>query len=235
MNGQKKIKGLYMNLDYDYKQTDLGYELLIDNKIIFFGNKNATKENLQNLYPHLKFIRAKQTHGNDIVEIDEQSIDLEFTADSLITKKNKIALAVSTADCMPALLVSNSKIAAIHSGWRGMVNKVILKTIQNEFKSEEFKLFTGPHILFNSFEIKKDTLSQLLSTVKNQSKIEYSKTGLLTYHLDLFSLLKQQIYELNDSYKINRLNFDTVTNSNFHSFRRDKENSGRQLSFVALL
>lgn len=60
---------------------------------------------------------AGQVHGDAISRVDAPG--LHPHCDALLTRVPGIALAVTTADCMPLLMTTSGAIAAVHSGWRG--------------------------------------------------------------------------------------------------------------------
>jgi len=73
--------------------------------------------------------------------------------DALITNQKKTHLLVTTADCLPVLIYDqkNRVIAAIHSGWSGIIKKIVVKTLERmatEFGSqkEDFIIYIGPSI-----------------------------------------------------------------------------------------
>jgi polyphenol oxidase len=51
--------------------------------------------------------------------------------DALLTRDSGILLAVQTADCVPVLLADTKRraVAAIHSGWRGTLQRIAAKTL----------------------------------------------------------------------------------------------------------
>ena len=73
----------------------------------------------------------------------------------LIQKKNTVCV-VQTADCLP-LLVTNKKgaiVAAIHAGWRGLLNGVIENTIHKmNMSPNELLVWLGPAISQKHFEV----------------------------------------------------------------------------------
>ena len=70
-----------------------------------------------------------QTHSNRVVKAI--AMDTPQQADASYTDQSGVVCAVMTADCLPLLVCSNdgAEIAAIHAGWRGLLDGVIDNTI----------------------------------------------------------------------------------------------------------
>lgn len=220
------------------KVCDLGTTFQNENVIAFFGNKNATLASIQNHFPDLKFYRIKQTHSDICVKASSEVAE----ADAHWTEEKNKALVIATADCTPLMIYDskNSKVAAIHAGWKGVANQITLKSIQtlglNKADASSVYIWSGPHILQNSFEVQEDVLQQLLNSSFNLNKdIHFQKTE-TGYLVNLDSILKSQVNScLTDFKNFESLLIDTKTDLLFHSFRRDKSEAGRNLSFIALL
>lgn len=220
----------------------IGTEIKFPMGQVFFGNKYATLENVKNYFVHCKFKRIKQTHGDVVVATDLNSDDSKIEADAHYTKEKNLGLCISTADCIPIMGfdVQSGICFAIHAGWRGVQNKIfektILKILQNSNSSpESMQIFIGPHIQKNSFEIEKHLALDLLQTANLQSELDPSLKDTDKVFVDLNFIVKEQARLCG----INMENIyceyiDTKTNVNYHSYRRDKENSGRQISFCCL-
>ena len=50
--------------------------------------------------------------------------------DALVTRDPRLALRVVTADCVPVLLATETAIAAVHAGWRGLAAGVISAAVE---------------------------------------------------------------------------------------------------------
>lgn len=78
---------------------------------------------------------AWQIHGNEIkiVENKEDILDQTRKADALMSRLEKVLLGVKTADCVPVLIgdPQTGAFAAIHAGWRGTVQSIVVKTVEN--------------------------------------------------------------------------------------------------------
>ena len=69
----------------------------------------------------LDVAQMNQTHSNKIEYIETEGI---FSSDGLVTSTKNISLVVKTADCMPVLIKTESSIAALHVGWKGLQNDI---------------------------------------------------------------------------------------------------------------
>ena len=96
---------------------------------------------------HVHLVQANQNH-TDVIKIVEKKInnnkpDFSFTEeeieDGLITNNKNLMLATTNADCILLLFFDPIKkvIANIHSGWRGTLQRISVKTIQKMVKEFE--------------------------------------------------------------------------------------------------
>ncbi len=208
-----------------FNETEFGFEYTMTTHFIFFGKINCTLNILQHIYPQFIFRHTKQTHSDILIHSTTGSEQAE--ADAHWTAEKYIALVVKTADCIPVLVYDEIKniALAVHAGWRGVQNQITLKAFNQISASSNLKIYIGPHIQKFSFACDLD-IKNLLNP--NDSQFEFKNAK---YYVDLKSILKSQI----NSNAFMDLNMDTFTNLNFHSFRRDKQNSGRNLSFIVKL
>lgn len=116
-------------------------------------------------------VQANQNHTDTIknvykkVNINEPDFSLaeEGIEDGLITEKKNLALATTNADCILLLFFDPVKhiIANTHSGWRGTLQRISVKTVQrmvNEFGScpQDIICCICPSIRKCHFEVGKD-------------------------------------------------------------------------------
>lgn len=225
-----------------FEKIDLGYLYESNNIRLLFGNRNSQLVNLQQKFPQIQFHRVKQNHGDQIFNCIDSTSDWTIIADSQMTDKKNIALCISTADCIPVMIfdIKTKKIAAIHAGWRGVVNLITVKTIRLMIEQgselSNFKIYIGPHIQKESFEVGDDVAELIHQTVKLNLRSTDEITELGKRKIDLHQIFLQQLFELGiKQNQISELKIDTVVDQDFHSFRRDKEKSGRQLSFISMI
>lgn len=224
------------------KETDIGFEINSPAFFFFFGKKNSSLENLQKAYPQYQFLKIKQIHGDQLHDWKNFE-DLPVEADGHSTCLKKTALLIATADCVPVLIVHphSMTVMALHAGWRGVAGRIIPRALQQLFsygaKAEEIFIIVGPHIQQNSFEVEEDVCSRLMVS---SSKIDPKAQGWIArsnsnakFHVDLNAIVKLQISEFEiPTDQVFNLILDTFSDLRFHSFRREKDQAGRQLSFV---
>lgn len=69
---------------------------------------------------------ARQVHGRGVVVVDGNGPWTRPDADALVTAQGGVPLAILTADCAPiALATREGVVAAVHAGWRGLVEGVV--------------------------------------------------------------------------------------------------------------
>ena len=75
-------------------------------------------------------VTARQVHSDVVLRVDASPAH-PLTGDALVTDAPGMVIAVKTADCLPVLLVDPRKraVAAIHAGWRGMLKRMVEKTV----------------------------------------------------------------------------------------------------------
>jgi len=222
-----------------FNETDLGFELRHEKFLAFFGKKDSTLKNLRTNYPELEWSWVKQVHGDYLHEAPKRGSS-EVEADAQWTMQKKVGLITKTADCVPVLAFNKitRSVLSIHAGWRGVALKIVPKSLlQLQILSHQicdWEIFVGPHILQNSFQIKEDSylLLKQSTSLKDDTWIKTAADG---YQADLITLLKSQLDEIHvPASQIHVLAYDTKSDTRFHSFRRDKDTSGRQISFIAL-
>ena len=127
-------------------------------------------------------IRANQAH-TDIVIAKENSkqnsqIDTAELADGLITNKSKLVLATTNADCILLLFFDPVKkvIANTHSGWKGTLKEISVKTIQKMQKEygcnpKDIIVCICPSIRKCHFEVEEDVYSLYFDQFKKLGDI----------------------------------------------------------------
>ncbi len=117
----------------------------------------------------LRLISLKQIHS-DVIHLFDAAPTEPCRGDASVTNRPGLLLGVQTADCVPILLVDPNKraVAAIHAGWRGTLQRIVVKAIgqlQMQFKSKPPDLFAaiGPSIGGCCYEVGTEVATQFLS------------------------------------------------------------------------
>ena len=120
---------------------------------------------------YIHIVKAIQEHTNEVKivkkKINEKEPDINIedykNTDGLITNQKNILLSTTNADCILLLFYDPVKkvIANTHSGWRGTVKKIAVKTIEKmkkEFgcKPEDIICVICPSIRKCHFEVEKE-------------------------------------------------------------------------------
>jgi hypothetical protein len=203
------------------------------------GDKNENvKLNRERLFSTLgiegdKVTYQHQTHSVKHNYVNEPSFFKD--SDALYTDKPGNFLAVSVADCVPVFLFEPEKriISAVHSGWRGTQAKILTETLMTLKKMFNINYagviaYIGPCISLKNYEVSKDVYDLFGNEVK---EIRDDK-----FYVDLRRDNFLQLTELGvKPENIEITEFCTYGNPElFHSYRRDKDKSGRMLGIIGL-
>ena len=206
---------------------------------IIFGNKNLEDNFEEN---NLEFRYLKQIHSPKIIE---STVVNNVEADGHFTNKDNVALAIVTADCLPIFVFNQDFIFALHAGWRGLKDKIILNLARfiHEYKVSPDSLcaLVGPHIRNDDFEVDVNVGMELfnsLSGIKEGFRKHKSKVFKNTHpnrnkrYVDLSYLALQQFLALEIPEKnIFITPQSTFKDKTYNSYRRDGK-TGRNLSFA---
>ncbi|MGQ3887647.1 peptidoglycan editing factor PgeF [Legionella sp. CNM-1927-20] len=171
----------------------------------------------------------EQTHSIDCIVVE--NTDQRY-ADAAITRAPNRVLAILTADCLPILLCNRqgTEIAAIHAGWRGLVNGIIEQTInQMMSKPQDLQAWIGPSICAKCYEVGDDVYK------KYHEKYPFSN-HFFTPHQQkwLASMpgIAEQILKKMTISEVYQSHLCTFENKNqFYSYRREGQ-TGRIVTLI---
>jgi len=219
--GLQRKKPYYFNMSYtvgDNKQK------VSENRIAFFKQLRLNAESVA---------YQKQVHGDKISFVNSGGACGE--SDAMITDKNNIGLAISTADCCAVFIYDPVKkvIAGVHSGWRGTSKEILVKVLQTlskEFDSAPGDLicYLSPSISARNYEVGVE--------VAEQFDLNYLKQINGKYLLDIPEINKDILLNYGViPQKIQVSNLCSYEYSSIlHSYRRDGKKSGRALGVIAM-
>lgn len=168
---------------------------------------------------------VKQIHSAIVLEAPAP----HCSADALVAQQPGLVAGVRTADCVPVLLadVRNRSVACIHAGWRGTAANIIGAAVQELItrygtRPEDLYAAIGPSIGPCCYEVGPDVGQQF------QKWTGMGAGG----KLDLPAINQQQLREAGVQ-NIWSAGVCTFCNpQQYFSFRREKEEAGRMLSFI---
>jgi YfiH family protein len=183
------------------------------------------------------FRTVSQVHGNETIEVNSTGTDRSAPrADALWTSRSEVAVAVKTADCVPALIVDPKKkrVAAVHSGWRGTELRVVEKAIQALEASgtdvADLLIALGPSIRQCCYEVSEELAARFSTQFGGEvTSFDHGRP-----HLDLISAVTSSIRRAG----VPKKNIDILPHctacdeANFFSHRRDRGQTGRHLNFI---
>lgn len=199
-----------------------------------------------------RLIIPVQTHGTQCLHVDraflsfssDEKSKLLQGVDALITSETGCCICISTADCIPVLLYDrkNQAVAAIHAGWRGTVDYIVLKTLelmQTTFGTigEDVIASIGPGISIDSFEVGEEVYEAFKKNNFDMSRISVFKKDAGKHHIDLWEANRLQLLDFGvPPSQIELAGICTyIHHDQFFSARRLGIKSGRILSGIGLI
>jgi len=185
-------------------------------------------------------ILMSQTHSNKVQIIENKNNLERIEADAMLTKNNKFALGVLTADCAPILIYEEKEkiVGCIHAGWKGAINGIIENTL-NKLNNiggdiKHVTVCVGPCISQVSYEVQEDFYSTFIKKSKDYDSFFSKNENSFNFDLRGFIIKKFKNYGV---LKIDNINLDSFAmKKEYFSHRRArkfKENDyGRCISVI---
>lgn len=187
-----------------------------------------------------RIITMKQLHGDQIIEVRDRNIKEAGEADGMKTGEKEAFLGILTADCVPILFVApEAKIVAVaHAGWRGTLAGIAPKMVrvldrQHGILPGAIEVALGPAIGPCCYEVREDVSHPLIERwgkiaepcVENREGKTYLDLRRLNHILlEQAGVPSEQIYHIGPC--------TSCTPDEFFSYRREKKETGRQISFI---
>ncbi len=212
-------------------------ERVADNRAMFLSAVGLQNAHLATL---------NQIHSDRVHIIEENGGQWNRLpdGDALATRLQGVAVAVQVADCLPILIADPEKgaIAAVHSGWRGTMNRVFSKTIgkmMSAFGSrpQDILIAIGPGIRTCCFEVGAEVVEGFKQEFPGVDLAKPQRGRPDKYHFDLRAALNIQIEEAGiDFRKVFDIGACTYCHpEEFFSYRREGSFSGRMMGVIGML
>lgn len=196
--------------------------------------------------------QTRQVHGDRVVFVDGATptdVVSHEEADALVARTAvaprgtsvagaRLAVAVRVADCVPILIAdgSGTSVAAVHAGWRGVVNHVVRAAISAlEGEPRELLCAIGPSIGGCCFEVD-DAVADAIAGASSADAIA-ARTRPGKVLVDLRRAVRAQLRDLGVPEEAidDPAGSDACTRCDrerFYSYRRDGDASGRLVAVI---
>lgn len=220
---------------------------------------NFKAQDLENSYEKIveifqvdkeKIVKPHQTH-TDKVEIVTKSSEIFSEVDGLITNQKDIVLCTTEADCTGLLLYDpiQKVIGDVHSGWRGTLQNIGQKAVRKMIETyhsepENIICCICPHIRKCHFEVEEDVkvlfekefqyTGRINEIIEEGKKVSRGGKEVQKYYIDT-SLINKIILEEIGLQPENIIDSGICTvcdSESFHSYRVDRELSGRNATMI---
>ena len=197
-------------------------------------------------------IQMHQVHDVKVAVVDRGDITQDELDgyDAMMTDLTGVTIGVRTADCIPVLLYDPVKkaAAAIHSGWRGTVSKIISKTVakmQSTYESKPSDLLAviGPAICMDCFQVGEEVALKFKETGFDLNSV-WAFHGPRTgngmeggHHIDLKQACRQTLLECglkNENIQISGM-CTYEDNDLLYSARKEGIECGRNITYIKIL
>lgn len=171
----------------------------------------------------------QQTHSTRVVSAEQVQEKTEADA-SFSTTKNTVCC-VLTADCLPLLLYDKqgTMVAAVHGGWRGLLNGIIENTVA-KMPDSELIAWLGPAIGAQCFEVGRDVRSAFINrSAQFNSAFKQQKNG--QYLADIYQIARLLLNKAGVKHIFGGGLCTVTDKERFFSYRRDGQ-TGRMATLI---
>lgn len=199
---------------------------------------------LQKLMRLDQVLFLKQTHSASGVVCTENNLShirpFQDEGDFLMTDLPHIGLGVMTADCLPIVLYDNRNhaVAIVHAGWRGSAQGVVLnalKLMQETYATDlnNLQIFFGPSAKICCYQVQEDLMTEFDDYPYAEQAFQWHGDELF-FDLPGFNKLQlESVGVKKESFHVG-YSICTICDDKFYSYRRQKEQAGRQMTVVSL-
>jgi hypothetical protein len=174
---------------------------------------------------------VQQVHSARILDACGRKGERVGEGDAIISTEPDVAIGIKTADCVPVLLADaeNRAIACVHAGWRGTAANILGATIDalqsRGCRPEDIRVAIGPSIGSCCYEVGEDVARHFAQWPQG-----IIGTGVPRLDLRLINEMQARDAGVRQVWKSRECTF--CRPERFYSFRREKEQAGRMISFI---
>ena len=173
-----------------------------------------------------------QVHGIRVVEANPLQVE---QADASWSATARVAAAVLTADCLPALFCdrAGTRVAAAHAGWRGLAGGVLEATLAAlAVPADDVLVWLGPAIGPAAFEVGSEVREALVAQHPQAADAFVMGSAPGKFMADIYALARIRLAAQGVT-RVYGGGFCTVSDPRFFSYRRAAR-TGRFASLIWL-
>lgn len=187
------------------------------------GGEERLARNRARLYaaigkPRVQWLR--QVHGTGVHHAPR--VGDAVRADAVWTDVPGVAVAVTTADCIPIVVTDRASdvVAAIHCGWRGAVGGVIEATLRAlPVEANDLRAWLGPGICGRCYEVGDDVYERAVAWPDGAGTFAPTDVaGKWLFDLPAYAAGRLRAAGVDEIYRSNACTFH---DDRFFSYRRD--------------
>jgi YfiH family protein len=186
---------------------------------------------------------SASTPAADTTSAADSSIACSPLADAAIITQPGLAVAFTTADCLPLVCVNAQQrvVAAVHAGWRSLAAGIVERTIERltsdyDIQPETLKVWIGPAIAGEDYEVGSEVRDALLvRPAITEAHFSLSPGNPSRFLADLPGAATSVLTSLGvPAHDVERCPFSTRRSPHLHSVRRDGSKAGRMATVVGV-
>lgn len=182
-----------------------------------------------------------QTHSDNVVVVDSlEKLYFEDT-DGFITDRNDVVILTKYADCLPIYFFDEEKrvIGAVHSGWQGSYKEIGKKALRlmierYQCQLKDVKVAFGVGIAQRNYEVGEEFLAKFQEKFSDELIEKSFKSENGKIYFDNQRFVCENLLEMGIPRKNIITNELCTFDGAFHSYRRDRERSGRNGALIYL-
>ncbi len=189
----------------------------------------------------------KQVHSASVLDLSDGDLagpgSWRREGDALVTVRPGTGAGIHTADCVPILIAhpGSPACAAVHAGWRGLAGGIVEETVRRLSgllgapAPRDLVAAAGPSARGCCYEVGEEVADRL-APLPGGGRLLVKGRAAGKWNADLQSMAVAALAAAGLSpERIEAVGPCTVCSPSFHSFRREKSLTGRQLSFIYII
>lgn len=179
---------------------------------------------------------VRQIHSDLVLDACGRVGEQIGEGDAIISGKPGVAIAIRTADCVP-ILIADSRTrmtACVHAGWRGTARNIVATVVERlaaeGCRPSDLSVAIGPSIGSCCYPVSADVARQFEAWLGKPGLGKRDFADGDRPDLPAINRIQLQNAGVREIWTSGECTF--CNPERFYSFRREKENAGRMLSFI---